>query len=81
MEEQKKEVRAPKKRVTVKELEEQIQKLNVECGALRVTNTMLEGKNSELNNKIADLEELCDSRGTEIYRLKHRGLWARIFNK
>lgn len=55
--------------------------LNEECNTLKVSNDHMEKELARLNEKLRERVDKIRDLETDIYVLKNRGFWARVFNR
>ena len=68
----------------VRALESEVKRLkdeNSEINALRQSNRLMEAELNKIRSEIHLYEEIADNRASEVFRLQHRGFWARVFNR
>ena len=60
---------------------EKYRSLDEECRTLKVSNEHMEREVARLNEKLRERVDKIRDLETDIYVLKNRGFWARVFNR
>ena len=60
---------------------EKYRSLNEECNTLRVSNEHMEKEQKRLNEKLRKALDRIHDLETDVYVLRNRGFWARVFNR
>ena len=55
--------------------------LDEECKTLRMSNRHMEGEQKRLNDKLQKAVDKIHDLETDVYVLRSRGFWARVFNR
>ena len=55
--------------------------LDEECRTLRMSNRHMEGEQKRLNEKLQKAVDKIHDLETDVYVLRSRGFWARVFNR
>ena len=60
---------------------EKYRSLNDECRTLRMSNGHMEDEQKRLNEKLRKAVDRIHDLETDVYVLRNRGFWARVFNR
>ena len=60
---------------------ERYDELTAEMNTLRMSNGHMEGELDRLRDKVKALNEVIRERDMDVYYLRHRSFWDRVFNR